>query len=127
MTFHKFIFWYGKLNIFFNPKKIKKLALKMVLSKKLKDGKFKIIDELNQSNLFEGPISLKPMTGGTVNRSFKLASKGKAFFLKTFELNHIVPTDRQALFMQQQQLAKYHKAAMPTYLSHNHELNQLAI
>ena len=31
------------------PKKIKKLALKMVLSKKLKDGKFKIIDELKGS------------------------------------------------------------------------------
>ena len=43
------------------PKKIKKLALKMALSKKLKDGKLKIIDELKISNpktsLFKNKLS----------------------------------------------------------------------
>ena len=43
------------------PKKIKKLALKMVLSKKLKDGKLKIIDELKipkpKTSLFKNKLN----------------------------------------------------------------------
>ncbi len=66
------------------PKKIKKLALKMALSKKLKDGKLKIIDELKISNpktsLFKNKLSnLKIdsalfVDGTSLDKNFVLAS-----------------------------------------------------
>ena len=67
------------------PKKIKKLALKMAISKKIKDGKFKIIDELKiskpKTNLFRSKLSgLKLdsalfIDGKDIDNNFLLASK----------------------------------------------------
>lgn len=81
----------------------------------------KIIDELIASQQFGKHISLQPIQGGTVNRSYQLVAQEHRYFLKTFELNHIAPTDRQALFLHQQQLADFHKAARPLYLSKGHD------
>ena len=67
------------------PKKIKRLALKMAISKKIKDGKFKIISELKMSkpktNLFRSKLlSLKLDSALFIDRkdidnNFLLASK----------------------------------------------------
>jgi large subunit ribosomal protein L4 len=66
------------------PKKIRNLALKIALSKKLKDGKLKIIDEFkitkSKTKLFKSMLSnLKIdsalfIDGKEVNKSFSLAS-----------------------------------------------------
>lgn len=81
----------------------------------------KIIDELIATEQFGDQISVQKIRGGAVNRSYKMHAAEKVYFLKTFELNHIAPTDRQALFIQQAQLADYHKAAKPLYLSQSHD------
>ena len=67
------------------PKKIKKLALKMAISKKIKDGKFKIINELKMSkpktNLFRSKLaglkldSALFIDGKDIDNNFFLASK----------------------------------------------------
>ena len=67
------------------PKKIKKLALKMAISKKIKDGKFKIINELKMSkpktNLFRSKLtglkldSVLFIDGKDIDNNFLLASK----------------------------------------------------
>ena len=67
------------------PKKIKKLALKMAISKKIKDGKFKIISELKiskpKTNLFRSKLlSLKLesvlfIDGKDIDNNFLLAAK----------------------------------------------------
>ncbi len=67
------------------PKKIKKLALKMALSKKLKDGKLKIIDELKiskpKTSLFKNKLSSLKIESALfvdnvqVDKNFLLASK----------------------------------------------------
>ena len=67
------------------PKKIKKLALKMAISKKIKDGKFKIINELKMSkpktNLFRSKLtglkldSALFIDGKDIDNNLLLASK----------------------------------------------------
>ena len=67
------------------PKKIKKLALKMAISKKIKDGKFKIINELKMSkpktNLFRSKLACLKLDsalfidGKDIDNNFLLASK----------------------------------------------------
>ena len=67
------------------PKKIKKLALKMAISKKVKDGKFRIINELKMSkpktNLFRSKLaglkldSALFIDGKDIDYNFLLASK----------------------------------------------------
>ena len=67
------------------PKKIKQLALKMAISKKIKDGKFKIINELKMSkpktNLFRSKLaglkldSALFIDGKDIDNNFFLASK----------------------------------------------------
>lgn len=67
------------------PKKIKKLALKMAISKKIKDGKFKVISELKiskpKTNLFRSKLSgLKLesvlfIDGKDIDNNFLLAAK----------------------------------------------------
>ena len=67
------------------PKKIKQLALKMAISKKIKDGKFKIINELKMSkpktNLFKSKLaglkldSALFIDGKDIDNNFFLASK----------------------------------------------------
>lgn len=67
------------------PKKIKKLALKMAISKKIKDGKFKVINELKiskpKTNLFRSKLSgLKLesvlfIDGKDIDNNFLLAAK----------------------------------------------------
>ena len=67
------------------PKKIKKLALKMAISKKVKDGKFRIINELKMSkpktNLFRSKLaglkldSVLFIDGKDIDNNFLLASK----------------------------------------------------
>ena len=67
------------------PKKIKKLALKMAISKKIKDGKFKIISELKMSkpktNLFRSKLSSLKLDsvlfidGKDIDNNFLLAAK----------------------------------------------------
>jgi len=67
------------------PKKIKKLALKMAISKKIKDGKLKIINELKMSkpktNLFRSKLaglkldSALFIDGKEIDNNFLLASK----------------------------------------------------
>ena len=67
------------------PKKIKKLALKMAFSKKVKDGKFRIINELKMSkpktNLFRSKLaglkldSVLFIDGKDIDNNFLLASK----------------------------------------------------
>ena len=67
------------------PKKIKKLALKMAISKKVKDGKFRIINELKMSkpktNLFRSKLaglkldSALFIDGKDIDNNFLLASK----------------------------------------------------
>ncbi len=67
------------------PKKIKQLALKMAISKKIKDGKLKVINELKMSkpktNLFRSKLaSLKLdsalfIDGKDIDNNFLLASK----------------------------------------------------
>ena len=67
------------------PKKIKKLALKMAISKKIKDGKFRIINELKMSkpktNLFRSKLaglkldSALFIDGKDIDNNFLLASK----------------------------------------------------
>lgn len=81
----------------------------------------KIIDELIASRQFGQHLSLQPMQGGAVNQSYQLCSQDTRYFLKTFELNHIAPTDRQALFLHQQRLSDFNKAARPLYLSKAHD------
>ncbi|WJG08338.1 phosphotransferase [Aliiglaciecola sp. LCG003] len=81
----------------------------------------KIIDELIASQLFGLHLSMEPITGGTVNQSYRLYDGETIYFLKTFELNHIAPTDRQALFYQQAQLADLGRATKPVYLSKAHD------
>ncbi len=67
------------------PKKIKQLALKMAISKKIKDGKLKIINELKMSkpktNLFRSKLaglkldSALFIDGKDIDNNFLLASK----------------------------------------------------
>ena len=67
------------------PKKIKKLALKMAISKKVKDGKFRIINELKiskpKTNLFRSKLaglkldSALFIDGKDIDYNFLLASK----------------------------------------------------
>ena len=67
------------------PKKIKKLALKMAISKKIKDGKFKVINELKiskpKTNLFRSKLaglkldSVLFIDGKDIDNNFLLASK----------------------------------------------------
>ena len=67
------------------PKKIKKLALKMAISKKIKDGKLKVINELKMSkpktNLFRSKLlglkldSALFIDGKDIDNNFLLASK----------------------------------------------------
>ena len=67
------------------PKKIKKLALKMAISKKIKDGKLKVINELKMSkpktNLFRSKLaglkldSVLFIDGKDIDNNFLLASK----------------------------------------------------
>ena len=67
------------------PKKIKQLALKMAISKKIKDGKLKIINELKMSkpktNLFRSKLaglkldSALFIDGKEIDNNFLLASK----------------------------------------------------
>ena len=67
------------------PKQIKKLALKMAISKKVKDGKFRIINELKMSkpktNLFRSKLaglkldSALFIDGKDIDYNFLLASK----------------------------------------------------
>ena len=67
------------------PKQIKKLALKMAISKKVKDGKFRIINELKMSkpktNLFRSKLaglkldSALFIDGKDIDNNFLLASK----------------------------------------------------
>ena len=67
------------------PKKIKQLALKMAISKKIKDGKFKIINELKMSkpktNLFRSKLaglkldSALFIDGKDIDNNLILASK----------------------------------------------------
>ncbi len=67
------------------PKQIKKLALKMAISKKVKDGKFRIINELKMSkpktNLFRSKLaglkldSVLFIDGKDIDNNFLLASK----------------------------------------------------
>ena len=67
------------------PKKIKQLALKMAISKKIKDGKFKVISELKiskpKTNLFRSKLSgLKLesvlfIDGKDIDNNFLLAAK----------------------------------------------------
>ena len=67
------------------PKKIKKLALKMAISKKIKDGKFKIISELKiskpKTNLFRSKLSSLKLDsvlfidGKDIDNNFLLAAK----------------------------------------------------
>jgi large subunit ribosomal protein L4 len=67
------------------PKKIKKLALKMAISKKVKDGKFKIISELKiskpKTNLFRSKLSSLKLEsvlfidGKDIDNNFLLAAK----------------------------------------------------
>ena len=67
------------------PKKIKKLALKMAISKKIKDGKFKIISELKiskpKTNLFRSKLSSLQLEsvlfidGKDIDNNFLLAAK----------------------------------------------------
>ncbi|MDO6695773.1 phosphotransferase [Aliiglaciecola sp. 3_MG-2023] len=83
--------------------------------------KARIIDELLASQLFGEHLSLEPIKGGVVNLSYRLATQSGVYFLKTFELNHITPTDRQALFFQQQQLSELGITSMPIYLSKAHD------
>lgn len=81
----------------------------------------RIIDELLASELFGQQLDLEPVKGGAVNKSYRLTTQSQHYFLKTFELNHITPTDRQALFFQQQQLFDLGISPMPIYLSHAHD------
>ena len=83
--------------------------------------KARIIDELIASQLFGQHLSLEPIKGGVVNLSYRLTTSSAVYFLKTFELNHITPTDRQALFMQQQQLSELGITSTPIYLSKAHD------
>ena len=67
------------------PKKIKKLALKMAISKKIKDGKFRIINELKiskpKTNLFRSKLaglkldSALFIDGKDIDNNFLFASK----------------------------------------------------
>lgn len=81
----------------------------------------KIIDELIASEQFGKHLSLQPIEGGTVNQSYHLCAQEQRYFLKTFELNHVAPTDRQALFLNQQRLSDFQKAPRPMYLSKAHD------
>ncbi|MEP4891120.1 MAG: phosphotransferase [Aliiglaciecola sp.] len=83
--------------------------------------KARIIDELLASQLFGQHLSLEPIKGGAVNLSYRLTTQSAVYFLKTFELNHITPTDRQALFIQQQQLSELGITSQPIYLSKAHD------
>ena len=67
------------------PKKIKQLALKMAISKKIKDGKFKIIDELKiskpKTSLFKNKLknlkidSALFIDSSIADKNFLIASK----------------------------------------------------
>lgn len=81
----------------------------------------KILAELYETGLFDQHLSLNPIPGGRVNETFILSCGSDQFFLKRFEFNHIVPSDRQALFFQQQRLASKNKAPNPIYLSNVHD------
>ncbi len=81
----------------------------------------KIIEELTETGLFDQHLNLTPVSGGQINKTFVLQCGSDKFFLKVFEFNHIVPSDRQALFFQQQRLATESKAPNPIYLSNAHD------
>lgn len=81
----------------------------------------KILEELNQSKRFEGGLVLKPVESGAINKSYLLENQEKLFFLKTFEMNHYTPVDREALFFMQRRLAEFNKAPRPSYLSYRHD------
>lgn len=80
-----------------------------------------ILSELSNSAKFSGELLLDAMPGGSINESYVLENQDQKYFLKTFEMNHFVPTDRQALFFLQDQLAEQHKAPKPYYLAKNHD------
>lgn len=81
----------------------------------------KILEELTQSKRFEGGLALKPVESGAINKSYLLENQDKLFFLKTFEMNHYTPVDREALFFMQRRLAEFDKAPRPSYLSYRHD------
>lgn len=81
----------------------------------------RILQELQASDMFDGQLTLQPMQGSTINKSYKLMCDDRPYFLKTFELNHFTPTDRQALYMLQTELADAGKAPKPHYLACNHD------
>lgn len=81
----------------------------------------KILTELTDSAIFSGELVLDAMPGGSINESYILENQAQKYFLKTFEMNHFVPTDRQALFYLQDQLADQRKAPKPYYLANNHD------
>ncbi len=81
----------------------------------------KILAELHNTQLFDGNLVLEPISGGLINQSYRLKCDEDAFFIKTFAPNHFFPTDRQALFFQQQRLADLGRAPFPVYLSNAHD------
>jgi thiamine kinase len=80
-----------------------------------------ILTELSSSAKFSGELVLNSIPGGSINKSYILENQDQKYFLKTFEMNHFVPTDRQALFFLQDQLADQQKASKPYYLAKNHD------
>lgn len=80
-----------------------------------------ILEELLQSKRFDGNLVLKPIESGTINRSYQLDTQCNQYFLKTFEMNHYTPVDRQAPYFLQAKLAEHDRAAKPCYLSRRHD------
>lgn len=83
--------------------------------------KKQIIAELVEAEVVTPNAVLNSIESGAVNQSYRLQHRDKSYFLKTFELNHFIPTDRQALYFLQEQLADLNHAPRPFYLSKKHD------
>jgi thiamine kinase len=80
-----------------------------------------LIKVLDSTQLFSEPLSLIPVTGGDVNQSYKLVTGDSLYFLKTFEQDHLIASNRQEIYLLQAQLALLGIAPLPIYLSDKQE------
>jgi thiamine kinase len=78
-----------------------------------------VIHELKQ--VLGEDIHITALQGGAINRSFCVEQGDKRYFLKLFDNATVEKLDRQALFYQQQYLAKEGLAPSPVYLSNNRD------
>lgn len=75
-----------------------------------------VIDVLRDSGEFPEPLDIQPVDGGVVNLSYRLRSGAQNFFVKVFELDVLIPSDRMSVYSLQARLASVGIAPQPVFL-----------